>query len=80
MNVCVYLLQLVLQPGATLPTDTVFVAGISEETTEDEVKHFFENMGPVKESRILNDLNVAFVIFERRESCDKTISKYLYNL
>ncbi|KAJ7377620.1 hypothetical protein OS493_027697 [Desmophyllum pertusum] len=54
----------------------IFVKGFSPETTENELRAYFERFGSVKESKVVRDRNgfskgYAFITFESQEVADK---------
>ncbi|KAL9959256.1 hypothetical protein ACROYT_G032563 [Oculina patagonica] len=54
----------------------IFVKGFSPETTENELRAYFERFGTVKESKVVRDRNgfskgYAFITFESQEVADK---------
>ena len=56
-------------------TKRIFVKGFSRETTEGDLKTFFEEYGTVKESKIVKDKTgaskgYAFITFENQEAAD----------
>lgn len=55
----------------------IFVKGFNRETTESELRIFFEDFGVVKESKIVRDKHgiskgYAFITFESQEAADET--------
>jgi len=62
-------------------TNKLFVGGISWDTTEDGLKEFFEQVGPVTEVKIITDKfsgrskGFGFVTMEKEDDAKKAITE-----
>lgn len=63
-------------------TKKIYVDGIREDVTEDDLRNYFVRFGPVTEVTIIRDptevISYGFVTFEIYASANKVTGKYIH--